>query len=302
MEVEWSDFLKKDITIQEAFQVYEKTEIRPAGLSNNTANSYRNAGKLLSEYFGNVKILDIRIEDLQDFYQHLLSWQKPDTVRGNMVCVRAVFKFCSRKGVGNIDIEDIKIPKREKREIQWLTRSEVEQFIEIVGKPKRGYSDLNRLRNIAICWMLFCTGLRVSELCRLNRNSIKNRQFTVIGKSKSPRICFINENVEKILDEYLKKRTDNSKALFISQETGLRIRPETVRRVFSRACEQSDFKNVHPHTFRHSFATFMLEKGVDIRYVGELLGHESLDTTKMYTHITNPKLKAIYDEAYEKEV
>lgn len=80
-------------------------------------------------------------------------------------------------------------------------------------------------------------------------------------------------------------------------KNGKRITSDTVRKIFQNACKRSDFINVHPHTIRHSFATRLLDKEVDLRYIAELMGHESLDTTRIYTHISNPKLKKIYEKA-----
>jgi len=285
--------------VKDAFSMYEEEEIIAGGLAEKTLESYIYAEKLASQFFGSsVSIEDVRPMDVRAFYQHLLTWQKPDTARGNIVCFRSVVRLCVRKKMEMKTLpEDIKIPKREKRIITFLTPCEVEEFIDVVAEKRRGYAEINRLRNVAIVKLLYCSGLRVGELCRLNRNSIKDRQFTIIGKSKSPRICFINEDAEKAIEEYLKVRTDKEPALFISNETEKRITTGTVRRVFSNACDRSDFEGVHPHTLRHSFATTMLDHNVDLIYIGQLLGHESLDTTRMYTHYSNPKLRNIYDSA-----
>ncbi len=281
--------------ISEAFEYYKRAEIIAGGLSSKTAESYFYASKLAIGYFGNVEMDCIEAEDVRGFYEHLLGWQKPDTARGNIVCLRAVIKLLRRKNEPVMDPEDIKVPKREKRLITYLTEPEVREFIAEIGRRKRGYSETNRLRNIAMAELLFSSGIRVGELCRLNRNSIRNRQFVVVGKSKTPRPCFINGRAEEAIAEYLKRRRDKNFALFISGQNSKRITPGTVRRVFQNACRSSSFDSVHPHTLRHSFATYMLSKEVDIRFIGEMMGHESLDTTKIYTHYTNPQLKRIYD-------
>lgn len=242
-------------------------------------------------------MVNIQAEDIIRYYEHLSGWQRPDTARGNIVCLRAVIKLLKRKKEPVIDPEDIKVPKREKRSIYYLTEPEVREFISEVGRRQRGYSETNRLRNIAIAEVLFSSGIRVGELCRLNRNSIRNQQFVVVGKSKLPRPCFITERAEKSVSAYLDRRFDNESALFLSTQGGQRITPGTVRRIFQNACRNSEFDGVHPHTLRHSFATYMLTRGVDLRFIGEIMGHESLDTTKIYTHYTNPQLKRIYDQA-----
>ena len=283
--------------ISEAFENYREIEVISRGLSTKTLESYIYAEKLVVEYFSDTDIKNITTVDVSKFYQYLCNHQRPDTARGNIICLRSVLKRCVRKGWLNLDVEDIKIPKREKRIINYLTESEVDRFIFVVGEKCRGYSNFNRLRNIAIVSLLYDSGIRISELCSLNRNSIKDRQFIVIGKSKNPRICFITEKTEQRIKDYLDLRDDNNRALFIANQTSKRITSDNIRKVFQNACDRSDFINVHPHTIRHSFATRLLDKEVDIRYIAELMGHESLDTTKMYTHFSNPKLKKIYENA-----
>lgn len=288
--------------LKDVFEKYYQAEIKPAGLSIATGERYKNTGVLMVNYFGNVDVADITVEDMQRFYEHLSTWQAPNTVRLNIISCRRVLSYCRRKKLVDIDIEDIKIPKRPKKSVEYLTQAEFYIFLEAIKRRRAGYSRVNRMRNIAIMLTLYTSGIRVSELCRLNRNSIKNRQFTVVGKSKSPRICFITPETQEAISRYLKLRDDNEPALFISEQTKRRITPDTVRDVFRYGCINSEFEHVRPHTIRHSFATKMLEGGVDIRYIADLLGHESLDTTKIYTHVTNPKLKAIYDEAQMKAV
>lgn len=285
--------------LSEAFSAYRDSEIVSANLSKKTFESYFYSEKLIKQFLGDVSMEDIKVEDIRDYYQHLLGWQKPDTARGNIVCLRAVIKWCKRKGLAVIEPEDIKVPKREKRVVKYLTAEEVERFVEVVGRPCRGYSALNRARNVLIVKLLYATGLRVGELCRLNRNSFRGRQTTVVGKSKSPRPIYITAEIEDLISEYLKMRDDNNQALFISGANGNRITPATVRLVFKNACDRSDFVNIHPHTLRHSFATRMLGEGVDLRYIADLMGHESLDTTRMYTHYANPRLHAIYDQVWK---
>ena len=130
----------------------------------------------------------------------------------------------------------------------------------------------------------------------LNRNSIRHRKFAVVGKSKDPRVVFINEETENAINVYLDSRTDDDPALFVSHQ-GSRSRLTTggVRRVFEFVCANSDFNDVTPHTIRHSFATMLLDRGVELCYISDLLGHQSLDTTRIYTHYSNTKLQHIYD-------
>lgn len=281
--------------ISEAFDLHRKLEITARGLSTKTRETYENAEKLAIGYFGGIEAENIEQEDVVSFYEHLLGWQRPDTARQNIMCFRSVIKLLNRKKYDVMDWEDIKIPKREKRSVFYLTKPEVEAFIAVVGEKRRGYAELNRLRNVAIVECLFSSGVRVSELCRLNRNSIKNRQFIVVGKSKEPRPCYISRRAEAALEKYLKKRNDKNPALFVNNQNERRTTPGNIRRIFAVACKRSDFEGVHPHTIRHSFATYLLENEVELIYIGDMMGHQSLDTTRVYTHYTNPKLRKIHE-------
>lgn len=285
--------------ISEAFREYRDAEIIAANLSKKTYESYFYSERLAVQFFGDVPVENIRQEDVRDYYQHLLGWQKPDTARGNIICLRAVLRYLWRRGASVMAPEDIKVPKREKRVIEYLTPDEVERFVEVMAAPRRGYPKINRVRNVLIVKILYATGMRVGELCKLNRNSFKGGQTVVVGKSKTPRPVYINKEIEQLISEYLTLRSDSNTALFVSDRGGQRLRPDAIRKAFRDACDRSDFNNVHPHTLRHSFATRMLAEGVDLRYIADFMGHESLDTTRMYTHYSNPKLKEIYDGVWK---
>lgn len=284
--------------ISEAFALYREAEIVAAGLSAKTYESYIYAEKHAVDYFGNTPINKLTPMDVREFYKHLLTWQKPDTARNNIVCLRSVVKLCQRHTKMQLAPEDIKVPKREKRTAKCLDKDQVAEFIRILAEHRRGYAAKNRLRNVAMAEVLYSSGIRVSELCRLNRNSIRHRQFVVIGKSKNPRVCFISPEAEQKLDEYLKVRTDDNPALFVSNETGERVKPGGVRRVFREACSRSNFDGIHPHTLRHSFATTLLSNGVDITYIAEMMGHTSIETTRVYLRFENPKLREIHQKCF----
>lgn len=286
--------------LSELFETFIRNEVICGGLAERTQHTYRHTAKLVVEYLGDVDVSLILLDDVRSFYLHLLGYQKPNTARLHILQFRAVLRFAVRRNWSNVLIDEIRAPKRLKQQIKYLTPTEIEEFIELADTPSRGYPEINRLRNIAILRVLWASGIRVGELCRLNRDSIRDRQFVVVGKSKNPRPCFITTEALLAVDEYLSVRTDNHPALFIANETKDRVKPDGVRRIFSRICSQSDFEGITPHTFRHSFATFMLSRGVDIRLIAAMMGHESLDTTRIYTHYTNPQLWKTYENAQKK--
>ena len=285
--------------LSQAFINYRQYQVAMGGLSHSTDLSYANCQRLAVNYFGNVRLRTLNLDLIGRFFDHLLTWQKPDSARVNLICLRAVLNYAQIHGVKTVPVEDIKVPKRKKRTMLFLTESEQAEFIKEVAKPARGYKLENQRRNVAIVKLILATGLRISEVCKLNLDDIKNKQFTVTGKSKEPRLCFVTQDVEDAIGDYLAVRHDwSSRALFVSYITGKRVTPNNIQGVFRRICKSSNkFKGVHPHTLRHSFATRMLEHGMDLRYIAALMGHQSLDTTKIYTHYTNPKLKEVYDLA-----
>jgi len=280
--------------IAEAFDLYREREVIAAGLSSDTDESYIYTARHAINFFGNVDVRMLQISDITKLYEHLMSWQKPDTARGYMVCFRAVIKYLKRKKYIELDPEDIKIPKREKRVIEYLTESEVEELIEIAAQKRRGLPEINRRRNLALIKLIFSSGARIGEICRLNRNSIRNGQFVTVQKSKEPRPCYVSERAQAAIDAYLELRTDKNPALFIANQTERRLTTGNAQRIFRNLRRRCDLGQIHPHTLRHSFATCMLSHGVDLCYIGDMMGHQSLDTTKMYTHYENPRLKAIH--------
>lgn len=295
--------------LSEAFFEYRRIEIQGRGCSLKTDEGIKYAGNVAIQFFGDVNIKRIGAREASDFYLNLTTnccrktggrtVVSQNTARSYMMVLRAVIRFCYKRGVKTVNPNEIVVPKREKKYARFIDTDQYYKLIREVSRPKRGYAKINRARNELIFKMLFYTGLRIGELCALNRDSIRNREFTVIGKSKEPRLCFITKDLEQDIQRYLKMRHDTSPALFISNENGRRINPGNVQRIFRLAAKNAHLSKVTPHTMRHSFATRMLEEGVDIRYVAELLGHQDLNTTKRYTHVKNCQLKQIYENVME---
>lgn len=289
---------KGDITISEAFELYRVDYISFKGLSVKTEEAYITASKLLTRLYGDMKMQELTFAHIREWRIWLSGWQKSDTTRSYIICLRMVLKFLRKRGFIVLDPDNIPVPIREGRIVSFLNELEYEQFITAVALPRRGYSKINRIRNVAVIELLYATGLRNSELCSLNRDSIKDRTFTVIGKGRKPRIGFVSSEAMDAIDNYLKLRTDNDRALFVSEQTGKRMSAGTLRRVFQNVCARTEFEHITPHTIRHSYATKLLRRHVDVRYVKEFLGHSSLETTQMYTHVVDEDLKAIYDKVH----
>lgn len=283
--------------INDAFDRYIFDQLLARNMSAKTVESYKETQKNVERVISNKLLLRTSADDVRRLYLELTKTQSRSTARLHFMNFRSVLKYENRTRTRIAGIEELQTPKREKKSVEFMTDEEVERFIRLVGEPRRGYSKEMRLRNVAICWVLWSSGIRVSELCALDLGTIKNRQFVVIGKSKSPRVCFINIETEQAIENYLETRTDSSNALFVTQQ-GERIKPRDVRYCMHSASKSAGGKNIHPHTFRHSYATQLLNNGIDIRFVSQMLGHESLDTTRIYTHVVDTQLKRLHDSVF----
>ena len=176
-----------------------------------------------------------------------------------------------------------------------FTEKEVDNILKL---PKT--KNVLGLRDKAILEFLYSTGARVSEMVSLNQNDIDliGGITKVKGKGKKERLLPLGEPAILSIKKYLDKRTDNNKALFINKRGG-RLSDRGVRDVIYKCIKKAALAlKISPHTFRHSFATHILNRGADLRSVQELLGHSSISTTQIYTHLTIDSLKSVYQKAH----
>lgn len=279
--------------ISEAFDVYRLDFIQFKNLSTKTEEAYSVTEKLLYRFFMDRELESLTLQDIRKWKQWLDKGRCPSTVRGYIICLRMVIKYHKLNGLNCIDHELIPVPKRVIKVPEYLTSEEVDKFIEQASKPIRGYSKLNRLRNQAIISLLYASGIRVSELCKLDRGSVRDDKFTVVGKGGKARLCFVDARTKLLLHKYLASRTDNHPALFISNQNGLRITPNNIQRTFLIISGRYG-KQYHPHLLRHSFATNLLQNNCNMRYTQVMLGHSSLATTEIYTHVVDRDLQEVY--------
>lgn len=285
------------LLISEAFELYISNYIVFKGLSKNTEDSYRVTCKRLIEFFGDIDICSLKMVAVRDWKLWLDKGNRgPATVRGYIICLRVVLNYLNENGFCALNTKTIPVPKRPQKIPEFISPVEVAKLIICAGKPIRGYSVCNRLRNQAVISLLYASGIRVSELISLDRNSINDGTFTVVGKGGKARLCFVDERSEMLIRNYLSARTDTHKALFVANQTNGRITTNTIQAMFRGLCERAGIEAVHPHVLRHSFATNLLRNNTNMRYVQEMLGHSSLQTTQMYTHVVNEDLRRIYTQ------
>ncbi len=212
-----------------------------------------------------------------------------------VIAIRNFLKYLIKRGVKTLAPDLIELPKVTRRDIEVLDYGELERLLASV----KG-TDIRSLRDKAILETLFSTGLRLSELCNLNRYIDINRgEISVRGKGEKVRVVFFSDTAKKALKNYLEARGDTEELLFVSLSKKGNvlgpITPRSVQRLVDRYARKAGIaKKVHPHILRHSYATDLLINGADVRSVQALLGHASIVTTQIYTHLTDKELREIH--------
>ena len=222
----------------------------------------------------------------------------------HLIALRAFLKYLAKNDVASLAAEKVELPKVEERHVEFLAPEEVQALID--HAPLSGRT---ALRDRAIVETLYATGLRISELAGLNRDEVdlERREFSVRGKGRKVRLIFLTERAAAALKAYLDTRDDNWKPLFLNtRHTRAEVRFDgehrrlgtvTIQLLIRKAALKAGLrKRVTPHVLRHSFATNLLTNGADLRSVQEMLGHASISTTQIYTHLTNQRLKEIHEK------
>ena len=272
--------------------------------SKKTVKTYKDVlkeyGKYLKKY--NYQFLNINTDIANKYKAYLISKNYENKTSSlHLSAVRSFYNYLLEiKVISNNVYLNIKNPKIFKKLPNFLNNSER----EVMFNENNLENDL-KIRNNLIIEFLYATGLRVSELCSIKIDNInyQNKTFKVLGKGSKERIVFYKACSEELFNKYLeaRKRLLNgvaSEYLFTSK-SGKPLSVRTVEDIVKKYSEKKNIKSrVTPHTLRHTYATDLLNNGADIRSVGELLGHESLSTTQIYTHITSERLKKVYKNTH----
>lgn len=256
-------------------------------------------------------ITDDRIRNYRLYLNRLTDSKgenlKKVTQNYHIIVVRAFLKYLSKRNIKSLPAEKVELGRQEQREVEFLENSDLER---LMSAPKG--EDLPALRDKSILETLFSTGLRVSELCSLGRDSVdvERGEFTVRGKGRKLRIVFLSPDAQASLKKYLAKRSDADPSLFIripkngkfNKTEDIRLTPRSIQRIIHKYVVEAGItgKKISPHSLRHSFATNLLRNGADIRSVQAMLGHSSITTTQIYTHITDKQLKEIHQKFHKK--
>ncbi len=282
--------------------------------SQKTIANYDHYLTRLIDFAGDIKVSDIDQELVRKWrlWLNRLGTNTSDelqktTQNYHLIALRSFLKYCAKRDINCLSADKIELAHTVRKQVTFLNPEELARIFE---QPK--LEKQSGLRDRAILELLFSSGLRVSELVGLDREQInlKRREFMVRGKGQKDRPIFVSQEAADWLERYLEKRTDNTKPLFIrysgSKAVDLsgnfhRLTARSVQRMVSQYAKLAGItKHVSPHTLRHSFATDLLMNGADLRSVQALLGHSNIATTQIYTHVTDPHLKAVHQKFHHK--
>ncbi len=226
---------------------------------------------------------------------------KKSTQNYYLIALRSLLNYFAEKDIQSLPLEKIKLAKdKAQREVRFLT---IEQIEKLFTAPNT--SKTQGLRDRAILESLFSTGMRVAELVALNRDQIKIKpamkelELGIIGKGGRARTVYFSERTLNWLSKYLETRKDKEKALFINyfakKGADRRLSPRFIEKMIKKYAILAGIPtNTTPHVMRHSFATDLLNQGVDLRTIQEFLGHKSISATQIYAHVTSKKLRDIH--------
>lgn len=267
--------------------------------SENTIINYEEDLEFFRKYLEENKtsFLKVNYAFIRKFYNYMdnLGFSK-NTISRKISSLRSFYKYLARNNY--IDYNPFSLtkgPKKDKLLPKFLYYNELEELFNACN-----LDNLYGIRDRLILEMLYATGMRVGELefIKLKDINFYDNSIKILGKGNKERIVYFGEYAREMLDLYLSKRDDNNEYLFINNH-GNRLTSRGIRYILNKIIDKTSLNTkISPHMIRHSFATHMLNEGCDLLTVQELLGHESLRATQVYTHVTNDRLKDVYLKAH----
>lgn len=285
---------------------------------NRSQATIRNYDFYLNRFFNWAKVTkpeEITPQKVKEFRLHLNRMVnqnkqplKKSTQNYHVIALRSFLKYLAKQDVKTTAPEKIELAKMPDRQVDFLEGTDLERILEAPLATKE--HPVIQKRDKAILEILFSTGLRVSELANLKRDQInlKKDEFSVRGKGDKIRIVFLSSQAKYWLKQYLDARPDISMNMFVRHDRAANrnkaveaITPRSIQRLIRKYAKAAGItKRVTPHTLRHSFATDLLINGADIRSVQAMLGHASITTTQIYTHLTNQQLRDVHKAFHDR--
>lgn len=283
-----------------------------------SAKTVENYDRYLKRFYTQqsvVAIQDITLDAVREFRracsQDATRPLGSATMNYHLIALRQFLKYLAKRDIRALSPEKVGLAKLAEREIDVLYPEEVAALLKAandnVAEALGGQDILVRLsalRDAALLTTLFSTGLRISELVRLDRDEVRaiSNEIPVRGKGNKVRVVFLSKEAKQTIAHYLASRQDTDPAVFIRHKRGamgsasdLRLSARSIQRLIKKHAVVAGLtKAITPHTLRHSFATDLLASGADVRAVQQLLGHSSITTTQIYTHVTDAHLRDVH--------
>lgn len=269
--------------------------------SDNTVGAYMNDLNKYEEFLKK-DILESDTEDLEKYLKYIKKLEST-TVAHKITSIKSYFNYNIKRGIVSVNPADkVSRPKLTKHLPEYLTEEEVGKLLDVEVKSPYDY------RNKTILELLYSSGIRISELVNIKTPNYDSEEclIRIMGKGSKERIVPLGDYAINIMNDYMnnyrplinKKHTDY---VFVNNR-GDKISRQFIFKVIKKeALKKGIKKDISPHTLRHTFATHLLKNGADLRIIQELLGHENISTTQIYTHVTNNKLKSDYETYFPKD-
>lgn len=269
--------------------------------SDNTVGAYMNDLNKYEEFLKK-DILESDTEDLERYLKYIKNLEST-TVAHKITSIKSYFNYNIKRGIVSVNPADkVSRPKLTKHLPEYLTEEEVGKLLDVEVKSPYDY------RNKTILELLYSSGIRISELVNIKTPNYDSEEclIRIMGKGSKERIVPLGDYAVNIMNDYMnnyrplinKKHTDY---VFVNNR-GDKISRQFIFKVIKKETLKKGIKkDISPHTLRHTFATHLLKNGADLRIIQELLGHENISTTQIYTHVTNNKLKSDYETYFPKD-
>jgi len=280
------------------------------GLSNKSQENYSRFLKKFIDWLKENNLEDLKPHEFSPThiwnYRVYLSRQskkplKKSTQNYYLIALRSFLNYFANRDILSLPSEKIKLAKdKDEKTVHFLTLEQIEKLLSVPDTNKK-----SGLRDRTILEVLFSTGLRIAELVSLNTDQIrltsvtKELEISIVGKGNRNRTVYFSERAVYWLKKYLDTRKDKERALFVNYQgrknASRRLTDRSIERTIKKYALMAGLsKNTTPHTIRHSFATDLLNQGVDLRLIQEFLGHRNIATTQIYAHVTNKRLRDIH--------
>ncbi|MBR3198397.1 MAG: tyrosine recombinase XerC [Bacilli bacterium] len=249
----------------------------------------------IKAFYTFIKNQDINTENIRKYLKELYDKKyKNKTISRKVSALKSYFKYLESEDIIKENpMSIISNPKIEKTLPNYLNYDDLEKLLNFPDQNKK-----EGLRDALILEMLYSLGCRVSELTNIKTKDIdfKDRKILILGKGNKERYVYYGTKCENILEKYLKKE---SHEYLLTNKHGNKLNERIVRKIVDDNARKAGLEvHVTPHTLRHTYATHLLNDGADLKSVSDLLGHENLSTTQIYTHISNERLREVYLKAH----